>query len=115
MIIMVGSMAEGRQAWPWSSNCELTSDLQVGGVGEKRREEERQEGRRQYKKALDPGMSFQNRSGPHALTRTRLLILTNGTKQTNILAYVGPFSFKPPDPSKCAKSAYNSVLGRTYR
>lgn len=80
-----------------------------------RREEERQEGRRRYKKALGPGMSFRNLSGPHAPTRPHLLILMNGTKQTNILAYGGPFSFKPPHPSKCVKSVYNSVSGRTHR
>lgn len=45
MIIMVGSVAEGRHAWHWSSNCEHTSDLQVGG-GRREEREEKKKGKR---------------------------------------------------------------------
>lgn len=51
-------MAEGRHAWHWSSNCEHTSDLQVGGGEEEERREKRRRKARGEKTVQESSWSW---------------------------------------------------------
>jgi hypothetical protein len=81
MIVTVGGVAVGRQAWQWSGSWELTPDLKVAG------------------RARD--------TGTPPSTRPCILILPKQfhkleTKDSNIWAYRGSFSTKPPHLSNHA-------------